>query len=68
MPTEGVDENLKNLIDLCGQMLELADRGDADRTDAGCGIVYGMLRDTAYKMRRMAKTELQKHIEHAVVR
>ncbi len=68
MPTEGVDENLKNLIDLCNQMLELADRGDADRTDASCGIVYGMLRDTAYKMRRMAKNELQKHIEHAVVR
>ena len=68
MPTEGVDENLKNLIDLCGQMLELADRGDAERTDAGCGIVYGMLRDTAYKMRRMAKNELQKHTDHTIVR
>ncbi len=61
MPAEGLDENLRNLIALCGQMLELADRGDAERVDAGCGVVYGTLRDAAYKMRRMAKTELQKH-------
>ncbi len=61
MSSEAMDENLKKLIALCGEMLDLADRGDEDRTDAGCGIVYGTLRDSAYKMRRMAKTELQKH-------
>jgi hypothetical protein len=61
MPVERVDENLKDLIALCGQMLKLADRGDAERTDAGCGVVYGTLRDTAYKVRQMAQTELQKH-------
>ncbi len=61
MSYEEIDENLKKLIALCGEMLQLADRGDAERTDAGCGIVYGTLRDSAYKMRRMAKTELQKH-------
>ena len=61
MSPEETDENLKKLIALCGEMLELADRGDSERTDTGCGVVYGMLRDSAYKMRRMAKTELQKH-------
>ncbi len=61
MPAEGVDENLRSLIALCGEMMELADRGDAERIDAGCGVVYGILRDAAYKMRRMAKTELQRH-------
>jgi hypothetical protein len=61
MQAEGIDENLKDLIVLCGQMLELADRGDAERTDTGCGVIYGTLRDTAYKVRRMAKNELQKH-------
>ena len=65
MSTDELDENLKELIALCGKMLDLADRGDAGRMDAGCGVVYGTLRDTAYKMRRMAKTELQKHISCA---
>ena len=61
MPAESVDENLKDLIALSGQMLRLADRGDAERTDAGCGVIYGTLRDAAYKVRRMAQNELQKH-------
>jgi hypothetical protein len=61
MSSEEIDENLRIVIVLCGQMLDLADRGDAERTDAGCGVVYGILRDTAYKIRTMAKAELQKH-------
>jgi hypothetical protein len=64
MSSEEINDNLKSLISLCGQMLDLADRGDAERTDAGCGVVYGTLRDTAYKMRQMAKVELQKHISN----
>ena len=65
MSSEQIDENLNKLIVLCGQMLDLADRGDAERTDTGCGVVYGTLRDTAYKMRKMAKAELQKHVSGA---
>jgi len=61
MPADSIDENLKDLIELCGQMLKLADRGDAERTDAGCGVIYGTLRDAAYKVRRMAQNELHKH-------
>jgi len=29
-------------------MIDLADEGDADREDTGCGILYGVLRDSAY--------------------
>ena len=66
MSSEEINGNLKSLIALCGQMLDLADRGDAERTDAGCGVVYGTLRDTAYKMRQMAKSELHKHVSDSV--
>ena len=62
MPAERIDENLSDLVVLCRQMLELADRGDAERTDAGCGVIYGTLRDAAYKIRLMAKNELRKHV------
>jgi hypothetical protein len=61
MPVESIDKNLKDIIALCGQMLNLADRGDEERTDAGCGVIYGTLRDAAYKVRQMAQNELQKH-------
>jgi hypothetical protein len=61
MSAEGVNDNLRELIALCGQMLKLADQGDAERTDAGCGVIYGTVRDTAYKVRKMAQNELHKH-------
>ncbi|MBU2490210.1 MAG: hypothetical protein KKA60_12535 [Proteobacteria bacterium] len=51
------DENLSRVIDLCYQMLELADHGDKLRRDAGSGVVYAALRDAAYKVRKLAKKE-----------
>ncbi len=56
-----VDRNLKKVISLCYEMLELADHGDKCRHDDGCGVVYGELRDTAYKVRRTAERELLQH-------
>lgn len=55
------DQNLQRTIDLTQEMIRLADRGDVDREDTGCGILYGMLRDAAYKLWRMAEEELQRH-------
>ncbi len=61
MPENAIDNNLNELIKLCYEMLELADHGDKIRLDAGCGVVYGTLRDTAYKLRKMAEKELTQH-------
>ena len=47
---------------LVEEMMELADRGDADREDNGCGILYGVLRDSAYKLKKLAEEEKQNHI------
>ncbi len=55
------DKNLKKVTDICYEMLELADYGDKFRFDDGCGVVYGLLRDSAYKIRDMAKQELSQH-------
>ncbi|MEW5734990.1 MAG: hypothetical protein AB1921_09050 [Thermodesulfobacteriota bacterium] len=54
------DETLKKVIEISYQMLELADHGDRMRQDAGSGVVYGALRDAAYKIRRMAEKELSR--------
>jgi hypothetical protein len=42
-------------------MLEIADEGDRHREDAGCGILYGVLRDAAYKIRLLAEQEREAH-------
>ena len=61
MTNDIVDNNLHNVIYLCSEMLELADQGDRFRRDAGCGVVYGTLRDVAYKIRELAEKELVQH-------
>lgn len=43
-------------------MIWLADQGDADREDNGCGILYGVLRDSAYKLKKLAEEERVNHI------
>jgi hypothetical protein len=55
------DKNIQRTIDLTREMMILADKGDADREDTGCGILYGMLRDAAYKLRGMAENEKRQH-------
>jgi len=44
-------------------MIELAKIGDAEREDTGCGILYGVLLDSAYKIRRLAEKEKENHIK-----
>lgn len=63
MDKQTADDYLRRVIDLSGEMIELASAGDACRTDAGCGIVFGSLRDKAYKVRKLAQHELQQHAE-----
>ena len=36
-------------------------RLDEARADAGCGVLYGTLRDSAYKLRHMAEQEIAAH-------
>jgi hypothetical protein len=54
------DETLNKVVDLCYAMLELADRGDRVREDASSGLVYGALRDAAYKVRKLAEKEIER--------
>jgi hypothetical protein len=55
------DQNIKETLHLTDKMIELANIGDADREDVGCGILYGILRDAAYKIKKLAEDERHKH-------
>jgi hypothetical protein len=59
--TKPYNENLKRLLRLTREMLALSDEGDRDRNDPSCGILYGILRDAGYRLRRLAEEECQKH-------
>ena len=54
-------ESIKKTLDMAENMLELADQGDAVREDVGCGILYAVLRDSAYKIRKLAEAEREAH-------
>lgn len=57
------DVNIQQTLILVEQMLELADKGDFEREDTGCGILYGMLRDSAYKIQQLALKEKKAHMQ-----
>lgn len=57
------DSNIKRTLDIAEDMIRLADDGDADREDEGCGLLYGVLRDSAYKLKKMAQAEREAHIK-----
>ena len=56
------DHNIKTTLALVEDMIKLAERGDNDREDNGCGILYGILRDAAYKIKQVAEVEREAHI------
>ncbi len=55
------DESIQKTLGLADRMLELADEGDAVREDNGCGVLYGVLRDSAFKIKKFAEAEREIH-------
>jgi len=48
-------------ITLARELLALADQGDSLRDDVGCGILFGTIRDSAYKIKSLAESEIAEH-------
>lgn len=55
------DKNIKKTLTLANYMIRLADKGDLDREDTGCGVLYGILRDSGYKLKQLAEKEKGAH-------
>jgi hypothetical protein len=55
------NQNIVKVLRLSRDMMLLADKGDETRQDISCGVLYGTLRDTAYKLRHLAEQEVQVH-------
>ena len=57
------DETIQKALEMTEGMLSLADEGDAVREDNGCGILYSVLRDSAYRIRQLAEAEKDAHVK-----
>jgi hypothetical protein len=51
------DENILKTLMLVEEMISIAVKGSADQEDDGCGILYGVLLDSAYKVKQLAEAE-----------
>ncbi len=56
------DQCLEQTLELVERMLRLADAGDAVREDPGCGVLFGVLRDAAYRLKHLAEAERRAHL------
>lgn len=65
MPKE-YNTNIQKVLRLTREMMLLADMGDAERQDRSCGVLYGILRDAAYRIRCAAEEEKQFHLRQGM--
>lgn len=56
------NELIKKVFDLVREMIILADEGQAEAKDDGCRLLYGVLQDSAYKIRHEAEREKEAHV------
>ncbi len=56
------DQNIIEILKLVEKMVELAEQGDVDREDVACGVLFGVVLDSAYKIKKLAEIEKETHI------
>ena len=57
------DKNIARTIDLAQEMISLAREGYEHQEDAGCGVLYGILLDSGYRILDLAQKEKQAHVQ-----
>ena len=55
------DARIQDALELCRHMNSLADSGEVDCRDDGCILLFGVIRDCAYKIRALAEREQEAH-------
>jgi len=61
------NSNIIKVLNLTNEMIELANQGDHDRCDPTCGTLFGVLRDSAYKLRNLAEKEIEIHRKNGLL-
>jgi hypothetical protein len=59
--THECNENIRKALSMATDLMILADNGEMAMEDDGCGVLYGVVRDCAYKIRAEADREREAH-------
>ena len=54
---EGRSRRHDEILALSDEMIRLADRGEAEAEDGSCAILYGILRDSAYTLKKLLRKD-----------
>ncbi len=57
------DKNIARTIELAQDMIELAQEGYEQQEDPGCGVLYGILLDSGYRILDLAEKEKHAHVQ-----
>jgi len=57
------DKNIAKAIELAQEMIKLAQKGYEQQEDPGCGVLYGILLDSGYRLLDLAQKEKHAHIQ-----
>ena len=55
------NKHIRETLELVKKLNLLADQGDLDSEDDGCRVLFGVVRDCAYKLRAQAEREREAH-------
>lgn len=55
------DEFVHRVLDLAQQLHAMADEAEGHDVDDGCAVLCGVMRDSAFQLRRHAERELLHH-------
>jgi hypothetical protein len=59
--SENQDKVIVQVFDAANKLIALADDGDANSCDDGCHVLFGVVRDCAYKILTEARREMDIH-------
>ena len=57
------DKNIARTIEMAQEMIELAQKGYEQQEDPGCGVLYGILLDSGYRILDLAQKEKHAHVQ-----
>ncbi len=57
------DKNIARTIELAHQMIALAQTGYEQQEDSACGVLYGILLDSGYRLLDLAQKEKHAHMQ-----
>jgi hypothetical protein len=57
------NRHIVEALEAVRNLIILADEGEKDAEDDSCRVLYGVIRDSAYRIRLHAEKERDRHIE-----